>query len=512
MKKAIAILITFALCLSFVACKKEDDTQIESTTEAFTETTTQEVLNFEETLQAAREAYAAFLVQKISEAPDTEGTRNSVLVVDLDKNGIPEVICRSGKFHKTYIMSYGEHDGFSVIIPMKHTMLSEEIYFSEESGILYFVDNGQTFGTLQYHECVCLKADSEGFQTVGTLSGDEWDVDPKVWENEELVYKYSAEYEKEFNKSMKKLVGDGTFKDFEEECVEENAWEYLSEELSINLTEKKAEYEAFQSKAIAAVGEDDLLSIHISDFDRNGTFEAFAVTGQKVTYEENNTISEGKAVVFVSGDGSVETVDEEEVRYISEGEILTCQYHDYFQIQKLAANAFPAFLATVSDGECSVVSDFYVASLNGFENQKITAHSNSLFARHNAYDAFSDGTGHTNKPYFYYDTPDGIREYGGIEISMEQLEKLGGAKCIEKFVSEDYTIENIYLRGNGIINVNLTKSDTNKCVIIKITNHSVKNITYWWEDIEYNNMIEGNYLPAATPDLATYPDLADFGL
>lgn len=511
MKKVTAILIAFALCLSFAACKREDDTQIESTTEAVTETTTQEMLNFEETLQAAREVYAAFLVRKISETPDSEGTPDSALVVDLDKNGIPEVICRSGELHETYILSYGEHDGFSVIIPMKNSMLAEEIYFSEESGVLYFIDNGHTVGTLEYHEGVCLKADSEGFQTVGTLSGDEWDVDPKVWENEELVYKYSEEYDKEFNESMKKLVGEGTFKDFEEECVEENAWEYLSEELSINLTEKKAEYEMFQSKAIAAVGEDDLLSIHVSDFDRNGTFEAFAVTGQKKVSEEDETSYKGE-VWFVSDDGSVETAGEEEIRYTSEGEILTCQYHDYFQIQKLAASAVPAFLATVSDGECSVVSDFSAAALNFFENEKITAHSNSLVAGQNAYDAFSDGTGHTGKPYFYYDTPNGIREYGGTEISMEQLEKLGGAKCIEKFVSEEYTVENIYLRGNGIINVNLTKSGSNNCIVIKITNHSVKNITDWWNDIAYDDMMEGHYSPAATPELATYPDLADFGL
>ena len=511
MKKAIAILITFALCLSFAACKKEDDTQIESTTEAVTETTTQEVLNPEETLQAARETYAAFLVQKISETPDSEGTLNSVLVVDLDKNGIPEVICRSGKFHKTYIMSYGEHDGFSVIIPMKHTMLSEEIYFSEESGILYFIDNGHTFGTLQYHEGVCLKASAEGFQTFGTLSGDEWDVDPKVWENEQLVYKYSAEYEKEFNESMKKLVGDGTFKDFEEECVKENSWEYLSEELSINLTEKKAECEAFETKAIAAVGEDDLLSIHISDFDRNGTFEAFAVTSQEKVSEEDETSYKGK-VWFVSDDGSVTQVSENETEYWSFGEILTCQYHDYFQIPEYYTSVYPALFVGVSDGECSVISDFSASALDAFENKKITAHSNSLVAKQNAYDAFSDGAGHTIKPYFFYDTPDGIREYGGTEISVEQLEKLGGAKCIEQFVNEDYTIENIYLRGNGIINVNLTKSGGNNCIIIKITNHSVKNITYWWQDGGHDDALEGHYSPAATPELATYPDLADFGL
>lgn len=508
MKKAIAILITFALCLSFAACKKEDDTQIESTTEAVTETTTQEVLNPEETLQAAKEAYAAFLVRKIPETPDPEGTPNSALVVDLDKNGIPEVICRSGEFYETYILSYGEHDGLNVIIAANYALgIYEHIFFSEESGILYNINTAHSF---EYREGEAFEATKEGFKTIGTLSGDEWDVDPEELENEELIYKYSDEYDNEFNESMKKLVGEGTFKDVDEECVEENVWEYLSEELSINLTEKKAEYEAFETKAIAAVGEDDLLSIHISDFDRNGTFEAFAVTGQKVTYEENNTISEGKAVVFVSDDGNVKTVDEEEVRYTSEGEILTCQYHDYFQIQKLAANAFPAFLATVSDGECSVISDFSASALDAFENKKITAHSNSLVAEQNAYDAFSDGTGHTNKPYFFYDTPDGIREYGGTEISVEQLEKLGGAKCIEQFVNEDYTIENIYLRGNGIINVNFTKSDINNCIIIKITNNGVKHITNLCGD--RINMLVGHYSPAATPELATYPDLADFGL
>lgn len=517
MKKFISLLLVLAMCLSLAACKNNDDVESESTTTAAEETTTEPIRTKEELLQDAREAYAAFLVQKISETPDPEGSPDSALVLDLDSNGIPEVICRSGNNNETYILSYGENDGLNVIIPQKHSGMYENIYYSEESGIFYYTDCGHNQGTAWYHEGVCLKASAEGFQTLGTVSGDSWDDAPDdIYENEELFYEYKTKYDNEFDAGMKELIGDGDFTEYDEVCVEENVWEYLSEELSANLTEKKAEYDAFKNKAIAAVDEDDLIAIHISDFDRNGTFEAFAFTGQE-NHGEYDPSYTGK-ILFVDSKGNVKTADEYDSGYFDAGEILTCQYHDYFQASRYGGSSYSAFLATVSDGELSVIFDFKDAGLEAVKQARINCFSNSLSAAHSTFDASTDGTGHTYKPYFFFDTPDGLREYGGTEISLKQFEKLGGSKFIEKYTDEEYSIENIYLRGNGIITVNLTKeleSDypvrSNNYIITKITNHSLSLITEW-EDTIYDGVGEGHYSSSVTPELAVYPDLADFGL
>ncbi len=515
MKKFVAVLLAFALIFSLTACKNGKETENETTT-AVAETTTEPEVTKEELLQKAREAYAAFIVQKISEVPDPEGSPDSAFVVDLDGNGIPEVVCRSGDYNETYILSYGENDGLNVIIPQKHSDTFENIYFSKGSGLLYYTDCGHNQDTAWYHEGVCLEANAEGLQVIGTLTGDPWDDAPNnIYNNEKLFNEYKTKYDNEFDDSMKKLIGDGNFTEYDEVCVKENVWKYLSEELSINLTEKKAEYDEFKAKATAAVGEDNLVALHIGDYDRNGTFEAFAFVGQENDPKKTEILYEGN-VLFVDNDGNIETIIECENGYRNNGTILNCQYHDYYQIIRYDDGQSLAFFAAVFDGKCSVISDFFDAGLNGFEMGQSSGTLNSPFALHNAYDADLERVEHTCKPYFYYDTPDGLHEYGGVEISSEQFEKLGGKKYMEKYAEMNYTIENIYLRGNGIINVNLTKTyneppfEGYHCAIYKITNHSLKPMTEWL--VFPNEITSGHYSPAATPNLAVYPELADFGL
>ena len=70
------------------------------------------------------------------------------------------------------------------------------------------------------------------------------------------------------------------------------------------------------------------------------------------------------------------------------------------------------------------------------------------------------GAGHTYKLYYLYWTPDGLKEYGGLEITQEQLLKVKGAqKIIDTITEQGQIIDKIYYRANNLINLNYHTGD-----------------------------------------------------
>ena len=115
------------------------------------------------------------------------------------------------------------------------------------------------------------------------------------------------------------------------------------------------------------------------------------------------------------------------------------------------------------------------------------------------YDAGLDGTGRTWKPYYFHLREDGIfREYGGIEITLEDVYAIDGAKeIVDEILADDIEISSIYYRANGIVNINYIDESRfrNKYITLRcIEDRAVL------EDAAY-----GIYLAAYLPDLADYP-------
>lgn len=447
----------------------------------------------------------------------------SALVVDLDKNKVPEVIFTYYGYHNMYILSYGENNGLSVITPVLHSSTPAEVYFSDDNGVLYYTDSGHNQGTSWYHEGACFKATSEGFETLGTVSGDTWDdVSEDIWQDEEFFVETDDKYDKDFAESIKKIVGEGNFSNFFDMCEKENAEKYLEEKLLTDLTAKKEEYSKFKETAISAIGTDPI-SIDVADYDRNGTYEAFALVGRVLN--EDDPMYEGE-VWFVSDDGKAKIVYDN-FEYWSDGEVFECQYNHYYQIHLASGSSNPSAVWTVSDNECKEIKIFYESGVEKFTTVSLNSHSNSVVATVNGFDAVLEdingtdsGTGHTHKPYFYYDTPDGIKEYGGIIITEAQLETLGGSAYIDLVKDEGYTIREIYIRENGIININFYKYDGDyfydcNYINLKMMNHQISALN---EDLfvtEIPNeldeiMCDGFYVAASVPKLATYPNVENY--
>lgn len=70
-------------------------------------------------------------------------------------------------------------------------------------------------------------------------------------------------------------------------------------------------------------------------------------------------------------------------------------------------------------------------------------------------------TGHTYKPYYLYFTKDGLKEYGGLKISLQQLQKINGAQAvIDTLQQSGHTIDEIYYHSNQFITINYHSGDS----------------------------------------------------
>ena len=144
-----------------------------------------------------------------------------------------------------------------------------------------------------------------------------------------------------------------------------------------------------------------------------------------------------------------------------------------------------------------------------------------------AYDASweeinDDRCGHTWKPYYFFwnDGINNFSEYGGIEITLDQLNQLKDvSNVVNEYKNNGYNIYNILYRANGIININFEKIEEPDIIQQSeykyqiMINHLYKNITlhikYDTKNLLQDEIIENNsgiYLSAINPQIAVYPD------
>ena len=75
---------------------------------------------------------------------------------------------------------------------------------------------------------------------------------------------------------------------------------------------------------------------------------------------------------------------------------------------------------------------------------------------------FTDGigTGHTYKRYYLYWATNGLKEYGGLKITLQQLLKMKGAQeIIDVITRSGHIIDDIFYRANNLININYHSGD-----------------------------------------------------
>ena len=282
-----------------------------------------------------------------------------------------------------------------------------------------------------------------------------------------------------------------------------------AEKKKVVAVDEKALVEKFknETKKSENVKSENVLKVFCDDFDTNGTYEAFILTGELTADENECRWSEGK-VWFVS-EKEIEMLQEGLFTHFSfEPKVMTINETKMLHVYKEYATGACSYLfGVVEDKPCT-----YFAYQNGYIHEK----NGKVFLNNSAYDAYYENdmkifTGHTFKDYYLYFEKDddkfkGFREYGAIEISLEQFLKFQGAQeTINRIKAEKKNVEitNILYRENNIININ--------CIIPEKTGYSQSYVTVNYNDKEVYNFESdgGKYEVAIVPEIATYPVFAE---
>ena len=124
-----------------------------------------------------------------------------------------------------------------------------------------------------------------------------------------------------------------------------------------------------------------------------------------------------------------------------------------------------------------------------------------------AYDNLTDNTGHTWKTYYFY-FDDGLKEYGGIPVSEDDVKGIRGGKGILQSIREKGKIQSIFARENGIIQINYLAENVNCNATLLYRNQSLEILAYHDADADAleNSNQGGVYTAAMIASIATYPD------
>lgn len=531
MKRMTVLLTAFAVVFVIAACGRQ-------TADAPTEAPAVPVTEPETGAQPAQPegaaaVYAAFLGQ-YEGFSEMEG---SLYVQDVNGDGYPEIFARpamrdaDGELYDgaaQFMATYTDQGGLSVIYPNAHSSMGVHFRASADN-CLYYTDDGHNVGTSAHHVGFVYRVDSTGFSLMGQAFGEEWELPEDADLNDmELVKELDEKYDALFSEKIRAITGDKTFTDCAAEMPEDPD-AVLNEALQIDLAAARQSYtdaRAQLKEAVTRIAGKEPQNVFVSDYDRDGAYEAFAFFAEE---EVSDALSAG-AVWFVNAQGEASPVQTNVVSTDELG-VLSCTYHDYFQAPLYGGSSVPTSVWEVRDGACSKVELF---DMGQAELEIVSPAYNefllpdTLISAQSAFDmSFTDeqineetgepfGVGHTHKPYFFRDTPDGIREYGGTAVQQSELETIPGGKELIALAQKDgKTIDSIYYRENGVVSISMRRQEAGE------TAYSYCNALYADGsllplDAEYLTpvaagdedrcVMDGFYHAAASPDNATYPD------
>ncbi|MCD8130155.1 MAG: hypothetical protein LUE16_02570 [Lachnospiraceae bacterium] len=237
--------------------------------------------------------------------------------------------------------------------------------------------------------------------------------------------------------------------------------------------------------------DETVLTFIYDDFDGNGVYEAFAFCG-----EENEDQIYIGVLYFITENGV--TALRERDGYWTMGDVIYFEDSRIVSISEYFTTGSLGYYYRVNGEE---VIELAVSGKAGtlYEDEK-----GRISMTDSRYDAFIDGTGRTwNVYYFYWDNDlKELMEYGGTLISENEFLVYEGAEDILEAIKGDgYRITSIYLRKNGIININGSDGERNVNVRVKYENGAVE--VYPLEN-GYGYYEEGIIYEAMLPEIATY--------
>ena len=267
---------------------------------------------------------------------------------------------------------------------------------------------------------------------------------------------------------------------------------------------------------------DDILCFIPDDFDNDGRKEAFAFVGH-LTDEGSNSTWDG-IPYFISNNIIQKLSSDTRYGYNVDKDyyIKNCRE---IEMGKNKAVVFTLYYTSNSVDEIYGVKNgtliqYEIPDTKG--GLRVT--ENFITLSVSSFDALweeiSDNkSGHTWKNYYFFwnDGINNFSEYGGTEISLEQLSRLKDvSNLIKEYVDNGYSIYNILYRANGIININFEKiepPEINYSSNRESISHFYENVTlhikYDTKTLHPEEILDRNagiYLSAINPTIAVYPE------
>lgn len=219
----VVVVAGIAFAIKFVPRKNLDKSVI---------TTSSAQQSVVQTSKEIDEGKASKAAEAYKEKLETYSGIYSAYVVDLNKDGVQEVICVPDEPGMQFMMTYTAKGDLSIVDLIGHSSMMPELYISEDNCI-YMRDDGHNQGTAFYHHAAVYKVDETGFVKIGEVEGDKpEDFD---WEDEAVFNEMDKKYEKLFEDKLNELIGKKHFITYSEVANTQNPVKYLNTALSLNM-------------------------------------------------------------------------------------------------------------------------------------------------------------------------------------------------------------------------------------------------------------------------------------
>ena len=256
--------------------------------------------------------------------------------------------------------------------------------------------------------------------------------------------------------------------------------------------------------------EDEVAAYVRDDFDGDGIEEAFALIGTlSEDYDDIRRICGDLWFVSPAGcvalRGSFGLGIGDEARFMTLGDTEYILFTDYFVSESYT------YVYSVKDGKVEEASFSGVGYVlpDPEDSDKFTITDSS-------YDMMWDAEinfpiGHTwKKYYFFYDSESGrVYEYAGTTIDEATVSYWCDDIIVNEIVPEDCTIDNIFMRGNGLIVINFEKTEDDGSISYYHLSYSTEKESFV-DDMGKetdSSPLNGTYLHCLCPQMVSYPEV-----
>ncbi len=215
----------------------------------------------------------------------------------------------------------------------------------------------------------------------------------------------------------------------------------------------------------AGITEEDIQFVDYDDFDYDGVYEAFAITGKKQDYDSYDAnVIEG-SIWFITPDKCVKLKDSDGMGILARDRIMDFINKKYVLFDAVYATGLPTYAFCVDGSDVSEATFSFHGEITDPNNEGEFRIIDSSYDAE--YDPDVEVTlGHTWKSYYFYfdNAQNAVREYEGKEISAEDANSISGRNLVEECLKPDDNLESIINRSNGLIHVNYSRTDSDKHV------------------------------------------------